>query len=127
VLAHGLGTKNLMLACFDSSDVAIQPDTWAIAGTAPYSITVTFTTAQTGRCVVNGTGSSKYAADFTSQTTVTITGATHNLGTCDLLARIYDASSPRRAIEPDAITCDATSKDVVVTFASAQSGRIVLN
>lgn len=74
----------------------------------------------------NAPAGSKYAAAFTSQTSITITGATHGLGTCDVWVSVFDTSSPTRRVDPDAVTCNATSKDIVLTFAVSQSGRYTI-
>jgi hypothetical protein len=124
-LAHNLGTKNIVVQCYNSSDQFIE---WlTLTATSTTQAVVTFTSAQTGRCVVNGTGAARYAVGFTGQTTVTITGASHGLGIADLAVTVYDTSSPRKRVEPNTVTIDASTFAVVVTFAQAQSGRVVLN
>lgn len=67
-----------------------------------------------------------FAVAFVGATVVTILGATHQLATTDLSVTIWDTSSPRALIEAGSITVDGTTFDVVVSFAVAQSGRIVL-
>jgi uncharacterized membrane protein len=64
---------------------------------------------------------------FTGQTTVSIPGTTHNLGTAALHVRVYDTAIPANLIVPDAVTIDQTTYDVVVTFAVAQSGLVILH
>ena len=64
-----------------------------------------------------------FAASFGAAVTWT---ATHNLGTTDVLVDVYDASSPRLAIIPDAIAI-TDSNTVTVTFNVAQAGRIVIS
>jgi len=123
-LTHNLGTKNLTLQCFDGSDNAIQPNAWSIGGTAPYNVSVSFSTAQTGRCVLNGMG--RYATSFSSSTSVSITAANHGFGTCDLNIRLWDASTNPKVIEADSITCNSTTKDITIAFAAAQSGRVLI-
>ncbi len=71
-------------------------------------------------------GGGKYAGAFSSQVNVTVSGAAHNLGTCDLQVSVFDASMPGQRVEPDKVTCDAASKDVSIAFAVAQSGRYVI-
>ncbi len=125
-LTHGLGTKNLIVACLDANDAFIEPAAWSIGQTSPFNIAVTFATAQTGRCVVNGTGVAKFGTTFTSQTSVSISGATHNLGSSDLEVACYDASAIRNRIEPDRMTVDPATNNLVVTFFAPQSGRCVV-
>lgn len=74
--------------------------------------------------VGSGGGSSTagyYSSVYTSQTTATITGATHGFTTtpCNLNIKTWDSSSPRAMLAPSAITVDSTTCDVVVTFGSS--------
>jgi hypothetical protein len=57
--AHGFATANLVVACYDAATPAkqIEPDTVTVHPTT-FDVTVNFTTAQTGHCVVNGSGGS---------------------------------------------------------------------
>jgi hypothetical protein len=55
-LAHNLGTENVLVSCYDSDDIQIYPDTVDIGTADPWDVVVTFEVAQTGRCVVNGSG-----------------------------------------------------------------------
>jgi hypothetical protein len=126
VLTHNLGTLNVTVECYDNSNVQVSYSTFTV--TDLNDVTVTFVSPQTGRCVVNGYGGplySRYAVAFTSQTSVTITNAVHNLGTGDLSVTCYDAGSPKTRVEPDRIQID-TANNVTITFFAAQSGRCVL-
>lgn len=124
-LSHGLGSKNIIAACRDGSDNFIDWNTFVSTSTS--AATVTFTTAQTGYCTVTiGGGGVRYGATFSSQTTVTISGTSHLLGASDIHVQCRDAASPRQIVEPNTITIDDTSFDVVITFAVAQSGRCSL-
>jgi hypothetical protein len=76
--------------------------------------------------VVNGTGVAKFGTTFISQTSVAISGATHNLGSADLEVACYDAGTIRRRIEPDTMTVDPATNNLVVTFFAPQSGRCVV-
>ncbi len=68
-----------------------------------------------------------YTASFTSAAVVSITGATHGLGTANLIVQCYDNSSPSNWIEPSQIAIDPVTYNVTITFAAAQTGRCVLN
>ncbi len=68
-----------------------------------------------------------YTAFFTSVTAVSIPGGTHNLGTGNLIVQCYDNSSPSNMVEPSQITIDPATFNVTVTFATAETGRCVLN
>jgi hypothetical protein len=54
---HQFATANLIVDCYDSSTPArhVEPDTIQI-NPATYDVTIAFSTAQTGYCVVNGAG-----------------------------------------------------------------------
>lgn len=123
---HNLGTSNVVVECYDASNIQVSYATFSI--TDLNNVTVTFFSPQTGRCVVNGFGGqavSRFAAAFTSQTSVAITAPTHNLGTGDLAVTCYDAGSPKTRIEPDRVQID-NSNNVTITFFTAQSGRCIL-
>jgi hypothetical protein len=68
----------------------------------------------------------RYTASFSSQTTVTVTGATHGLGTADLAVTCYDTADPPHVVEGDGWTVNATTFDVVINFTNSQSGKCVL-
>jgi hypothetical protein len=76
---------------------------------------------------VASAGTANFSQAFSNATTVTIAGAAHGLGTPNLLVECYDAGTPAHRVEPDAIAIDAGSYDVTVTFATAQTGRCVVN
>ncbi|MDQ6706195.1 MAG: hypothetical protein M3Z85_09520 [Acidobacteriota bacterium] len=54
---HGLGTANLVVSCYDNATPAsaIEADSVKVHP-ATFDVTVTFAQAQSGKCVVNGTG-----------------------------------------------------------------------
>lgn len=52
-LTHSLGSSNIVVACYNGSDQYIEPNSITINSSS--AATVTFSAAQTGRCVVNGT------------------------------------------------------------------------
>ena len=125
-LTHRLGTSNVVAACYDTGNNEVSYATFTVVDLN--NVTVTFFTPQTGRCVVNGFGGQavgRFAAAFTSQTSVAITAATHNLGTGDLAVTCYDAGGPKTRIEPDQVQVDAAN-NVTITFFTPQSGRCIL-
>jgi hypothetical protein len=78
---------------------------------------------------VPGGGTPAYISSLIAgpDTAKTITGATHGYATAGLLVAVYDNASPRNAIEAG-WTVNASTFDVVVTFATAQSNYyIVIN
>jgi len=70
--------------------------------------------------------SGSYAASFASQTTVTIPGTVHQLGTSNLLVACYDTSTPSQQVQPNSVAVNTATYDVTVTFSVAQSGRCVV-
>jgi hypothetical protein len=68
----------------------------------------------------------RYAVAFTSQTTVTVLGATHKLGTSDVTVSCISADIPPMNIEPDGWITDPVTFDVTIKFSVPLSGRCVL-
>ncbi len=126
-LDHNLGTDNLLVQCYDSTDVMIGSHQVDIDAGDPWDIVVTFQEAETGRCVVNGLmNAGRYTETFAAQTSVTVLGATHGLGTNMISVNCYDDSDPREFVEPDKITTDDGTNDVVITFLESETGKCVL-
>jgi hypothetical protein len=70
----------------------------------------------------------KYAATFTSTTSLVVAGTTHNLGTADLQVTVYNsATGTRTLLIPNTVTVDSTLFTVTVTFEVAQAGRIIIS
>jgi hypothetical protein len=67
-----------------------------------------------------------YVTTFTSQTSVTVNGTTHRLGTASLIAECYDNSSPAQKVEPDRVNVDPVTFNITITFAAAQTGSCVI-
>lgn len=67
-----------------------------------------------------------YSATFTSQTAVSVPGATHQLGTANLVVECYDGATPSSAVEPNSVTVNPVTYDVNVGFAAAQSGHCII-
>jgi hypothetical protein len=73
-------------------------------------------------------GKSNYSQSFFNATNVTILGTQHNLLTSNLIVACYDNSvSPLRRVEPDSVTLDPATFNVVVNFTQPQSGVCVVN
>lgn len=98
----------------------IEPDSITATNN---SVAVVFSTAQTGKCIVNGNSSvaagPNTSQSFTGQTSVVIN---HTLGSSVLVA-CYDGSN--KQVEPDSVT--AANNQVTVAFTTAQTGRCVVN
>lgn len=128
-LTHNLGTSNLLVKCYDTSNVEVAPDTTTIGGSAPYDVTVTFVTSFSGRCAVNGgsgiitASPSNYSQAFTAQTSVSLT---HSLGTSNVLTKCYDGSDVE--VQPNTVTIGGSAPyNVTVTFLAAQTGRCTVS
>lgn len=89
--------------------VCTSANTWTVLGTA------------------GAAGVPNYAAAFSGQTTLTILGSSHGLGTANLVVICYDGSTPAQVVEPNTVTVDPTTFNVTVTFVAAQSGSCVVN
>jgi len=130
--AHGFATADLLWRLYDNTQPAGQilgsavfaPDSITVHPST-FDVIVTFSEPMTGYLVLSKSDP-QYAASFTSQTTVTVTGSTHGLGTRALLWGVWDASTPRAALAPDTLTIHPTTYDVVATFSAPTSGRLVL-
>jgi len=120
---HQLATTHLILACYDNASPAnaLLPANWTINQTT-FDVVVTFSIAQSGYCVLNGTGPAVFAQTETSSTTWSIPVATHNLGP-SLQVATYDSNGNR--IEPASLNVDS-SGNVTILWALAQAGKVVL-
>jgi hypothetical protein len=63
---------------------------------------------------------------FSGQSVITLAGAVHHQQSPAILYQVYDASTPRNALEPASVTVSPTNYDLVMTFGSAQTGSVVL-
>ena len=124
-LTHNRNSTKVLTACYNGSNVEITPQSITI--TDANTVTVAFGTATTGKCVVNSTGSAQYAAAFSAVTSLTITAATHGLGSCDVNATLYDNASPTQQFTPNYVRCDSATKDFTIDFGGvSKTGRVVL-
>jgi hypothetical protein len=58
---HGYSTTNLVVECYDPNEKRVEPNNVSI-GDATRTVLITFSTPQSGRCVVNGAGGGGGAA-----------------------------------------------------------------
>jgi len=72
-------------------------------------------------------GGGGYATSFTSQTSVTIAGAAHQLNTANVAVNCYDTETPAMEVDPNTVSVNLTTYDVTINFAQAQSGRCVVS
>ncbi len=78
-------------------------------------------------CGSGSGGTANHATVFTTQSSVTIAGSSHQMGTANLIVECYDGGTPARKIEPDSVTVNPASYDVTVAFTQPQSGKCVVN
>src|SRR5262249_28424067 len=123
---HQLGTSDLLFQCYDAASprhaqgvgsLTVHPTT--------HDVVVGFVTPTSGILVL-AAGGPTYATNFTSVTTVAIPGSVHQLGTAALLWQVYDGATPRAALGDPGCTVNPNTYDVVYTFTTPTSGRIVL-
>ena len=68
-----------------------------------------------------------YTVSFTSQSSVTVLGSVHQLGTPNLDVACYDTTvTPWQSVKPGGWTIDPATFDVVITFSQPQTGRCTL-
>jgi hypothetical protein len=71
---------------------------------------------------------SNYSKSFFNATTLSIAGSEHKFGTSNLIVSCYDNTvSPLVRVEPDSVTLDPATYNVVVHFTQSQSGVCVVN
>jgi hypothetical protein len=68
----------------------------------------------------------RHTVTFAAQTEITVTGATHGLGTADLTVTCYDDAHPPHVVEGDGWTINPSTFDVVIRFGAPQTGKCVL-
>lgn len=124
---HSLGTSALVWALYDVATPAalLEPAILTIHPTT-FDVHLTFATPQSGRLILSSTAMPGYRFAFVAQTTVSIPGSVHGLGTPDLVPAFYDDGIPAAVIAPQHCTVHSTTYDVEVTFALPQSGSVVL-
>jgi Chaperone of endosialidase len=127
---HNVGQAALLFQIYDAASPARAMDPGAYfleVDTGSYDVFIDFAVATSG-LIALGITSPLYVATFTNQTTVTVLGTTHQLGTADIFFQVYDAATPRRrAMEPGSLTVHQTSFTVTMTFVTPQSGLLVLS
>jgi len=63
-----------------------------------------------------------YQTTFTSQTSITILGATHLRATRFVNVQCWDSSTTPHTVEPDSVTVNTGTFDIVIKFANLQTG-----
>ena len=125
--AHGWRRPISFVQAYDAATPAQAIGAGSLAvHTTTFDVTLTFATPQSG-IVVLAVGTPRYAQAFTNQTSVTIPGSTHGLGSPNLLHTVYapSGSEPCR-IQAGSLSVHPTTFDVLLAFAVPQSGVVVL-
>jgi hypothetical protein len=99
----------------------------AVAATAPSNAQVLEWNSASNQWLpaASQTGNAGYV--FVSQTSITIPGTVHQFGTANLIVDCFDSETPPQRVEADKIQINATTFNVTVNFATAQSGYCVVN
>ena len=121
--ALGFTPLNTASNLSDLASASTARTSLGLGGAAVLSVGTTTGTVAAGDDVRFTTA---YTASFTAQTTVTIAGATHGLGSANLTVQCFDAGTPSQVVEADTITVAPGSFDVVVSFVIPQDGKCVV-
>ena len=129
---YAAGAKQTMAASATTSGLSLTPGTLPsnpVAGDMAVDANAgnLLKTYNGSAWVAGGSGGGAYASSFTSQTTVTIAGAAHQLNTPNLVVNCYDTETPAMEVEPNTVSVNLTTYDVTINFAQAQSGRCVVS
>ena len=128
--SHQLATPTLLVAVYDASTprIEVQPARVTVHPTT-FDVTLTFAQSQSGLIVLCGYqgsgGTTNVTVPLPGTTTVSIPEATHGRATDQLVVSVYDATTSR--VSPGRVTVHPTTHEVVLTFAQAQAGTVVLN
>lgn len=123
VLTHPFAHGKTITNCYDGSGVELTPESVTIGAAAAYNVTVAFTTAQTGKCVVSGGGAGKHKESIVAQTSVTVLASAHGLGTEPVNNGCRNGSG--NDVGPDDFAVNG-SGDATYTFLSAFTGDCFL-
>lgn len=121
---HGFATPNLLVQVYDATGDRLRVRVGVHQST--FEVTATLLEAQSGTLVVLPAipaGTPYHASqDFTATLSVTMLQTTHTLGIRGLATQVYDTAG----FEVLGHTHIATNGNVTVTFATPQSGRLVV-
>ncbi len=104
---------------------AMEPDSLTIHPTT-YDVQLSFAVPQTG-AVVLVAPPPLYLQAFTGVTQLRIPAATHGLATPAPFFQVVNDAVPAAVIQPGSVTVNAATLEVVIDFAVAQSGRVLLS
>ena len=125
---HGLAEPYLFAQVYDAATPAqaLEPGNLMVH-TGTLDVTLTFAAPQSGTIVL-AMGSPRFGQAFFDQTTVTIPGSTHGLGSPNLLHTVYapGIGSEPFMIQAGSFSVHPTTFEVVLAFAVPQSGVLFL-
>lgn len=123
----GIRTNAVTVDCFDSSGNEI--DCAVSVHPTNFVVTASFAVSQAGKISINAMSAwstQNYIKAITSQTSVAIPYSEHGLATSNLIAECWDASTPANQVDC-ALNVNNSTYAATITFATAQSGYIVLS
>jgi len=127
---HGFGTCDIIDAVYTYSGTVrtgVEYNSYS-CNTSTYDISIGWSSDIAGKLnliKIGGTGT--YAAAKTGSTW-TVTGATHNLGTCELnYSTLVTSGGSLVKMKPQAFSCNTSTYDVTVTWnGTSTTGRLLL-
>jgi hypothetical protein len=123
---HALEETYLFFQAYDSDDPSQAIEIGSLTvDPATKDVTVS-TTAPTSGTLLLCVGTPRYVQAFTNQTTVSVPGSVHGLGSAHLLHQVYDDSPTPAAMAPGGLSLHHATGDVVLTFNAPQSGTLIL-
>lgn len=123
----GIRTNAVTVDCFDSSGNEI--DCAVSVHPTNYVVTASFAVSQAGKISINAVSAwstQNYIKAITSQTSVAIPYSEHGIPTPNLQAECWDSNTPANQVDC-AMQVNNSTYAVTITFATAQSGYIVLS
>lgn len=126
--AHGYGTANLLLQCYDTTGAFVEPSSVAI-NSSTYDVAIAFSAPQSGRCVVNGgalEGGGSSGGGGTSPVVSVfgragiVTGATGDYGFSQIAGTVANAQLPT-GIDAGKIGPGTVSSSAFGTLANVRS------
>ena len=126
---HGFGTCDMIDAAYTYSGTVrtfVEYDSYSCNSTT-FDVSVGWSSNVAGKLdLIKVGGSGTYAVDKTASTW-TVTGATHNLGTCDLnYSALVTSGGSLIKTRPQSFACNTSTYDVTVTWGSSIAGRLLL-
>lgn len=126
---HGIRSTGLTASCYDLSTPMVALECAITVHPTTFDVTARFATSQAGHLVLNAVSAwstQNYVKSITSQTSVSIPYSEHKFATSRLQVQCYDNATPAAEVEC-AWTVNSSTYAVAVSFATAQTGIIVVS